>query len=222
VRKKEGKSGKRNDHENSPWIMVNDRTGIAGNDSEEIFRDDSLGRYEMYVVRLQLRKGLGVGLIDTGSQVSLIKESSLTKLSAKKGSDLKICGITGKQMDIKGHVELIIENTLQPLKQTCYVADSLPRNLGIILGQDWLDNEGYGFQKTTPIIIPPYSKRVIKRKTQEKGVRFIEHQVIKPGLICACSPVNCEHFEFPCLMVNLTDKPICMTINPKLEKNHQP
>jgi hypothetical protein len=100
----------------------------------------------------------------------------------------------------------------------CYVVDSLPRNLDIILGQDWLDNEGYGFQKKTPIIIPPYSEQVIKCKTQEKGARFIEHQITQPGLICACSLVNCENFEFPCLMVNLTDKPICMTVNPKLEK----
>jgi hypothetical protein len=97
--------------------MVNDRIGIVENDSEEIIRDDSLGRYEVYVDSLQLREGLGTALIDTGSQVSLIKESSLTKLRAKKGRDLKICGITGKQMDIKGQVELIIENTLEPLNK---------------------------------------------------------------------------------------------------------
>jgi hypothetical protein len=157
-----------NDHEDLPWIMVNDRIGIVGNDSEEIIRDDSLGHYEVYVVSPQLREGLCVPLIDTGSQVSLIKESSLTKFCGKSDRDLKICGITGKEMDIKGQVELIIENTLEPLKQMCYVVDGLPRKLDIILGQDWLDNEGYGFQKKTPVIIPPYSERVVKYKTQEK------------------------------------------------------
>jgi hypothetical protein len=52
---------------------------------------------------------------------------------------------------VKGQVNLKIENTLEPLNQTCYVVDSLTRNLGIILGQDWLDKAGYGFQKKTPI-----------------------------------------------------------------------
>jgi hypothetical protein len=96
--------------------------------------------------------------------------------------------------------------------------DSLPRDLDIILGQDWLDNAGYGFQKKTPIIIPPYCEQVIKCKTLEKGVRFIEHQILQPGLICAASLVNCENFGFPCLMINLTDEPICMMTDPKLEK----
>ncbi|PNF38366.1 hypothetical protein B7P43_G08976, partial [Cryptotermes secundus] len=105
-----------------------------------------------------------------------------------------------------------------PLSQMCYVVDSLPGNLDIILGQDWLENEGYVFQKKPPVVILPYNEQVIMCKTQEKGVRFIEHQVLQPGLICAASLVNCENFEFPCLMVNLTDKSICVTTEPKLEK----
>jgi hypothetical protein len=122
-------------------------------------------------------------------------------------------------MNVKGKVNLKIENTLEPLNQTCYVVDSLPRNLDIILGQDWLDKAGYGFQKKTPIIIPPYSEQVVKCKTSEKGVHFIEHQILQPGLVCASSPVNCEASEFPCLVINLTDQSICMTTNPKLEKS---
>ncbi|PNF18384.1 hypothetical protein B7P43_G12483 [Cryptotermes secundus] len=181
-------------------------------------RDDLLGHYEVYVVSRELKGELGVALLDTGSQVSLVKESSLIKFSKEKDKNLRICGVTGKQMEIKGKVKLRIENTLEPLYQICYVVDSLPRNLDIILGQDWLDNAGYGFQKKTPVIIPPYSEQVIKCKTLEKGVRFIEHQILQPGLICAASLVNCETFEFPCLVMNLTDKPICMTADPKLEK----
>jgi hypothetical protein len=51
----------------------------------------------------------------------------------------------------------------------------------------------------------------MKCKTLEKGVRFIEHQILQPGLICAAGLVNCESFEFPCLVINLTDTPICVT-----------
>lgn len=66
----------RNDHENSPEIIGDVRIGIAGDDSKEIIRDDFLGHYEVYVVSPQLKEGLGIALIDLGSQVSLVKESS--------------------------------------------------------------------------------------------------------------------------------------------------
>jgi hypothetical protein len=67
----------------------------------------------------------------------------------------------------------------------CYI-DSLPRNLDIIFGQDWLDNVGYDFQKKTPVVIPPYSEHVVKCKTLEKGVHFIERQN-PPTRINLCS-----------------------------------
>jgi hypothetical protein len=198
--------------------MADDRIRIVGNDSGEIIGGDSLGHYEVYVVSSQLKEGLGTALIDTGSQVSLVKETSLTKCSVQKGKDIKICGITGNQMNIRGQVEVEIENTLEPLKQMCYVVDSLPRNLDVIFGQDWLENAGYGFQRRTPDIIPPYSEHVIKCKTLERGTRFIEHQILQPGLVCASSLVNCEASEFPCLIINLTDQPICVITAPRLEK----
>jgi hypothetical protein len=165
-----------------------------------------------------LKEGLGVALIDTGSHVSLVKESSLTKFSKERYGNARIYGITGNQSNRRGQVTLEIENTLEPLTQVCYVVDNLPRNLDVILGQDWLDNAGHGFQKKIPTIIPPYSAHIVKLKTNERGIRFIEHQILKPGLICASSLVNCENCEFSCLMVNLTDQPIRMTTDPKLEK----
>jgi hypothetical protein len=123
-------------------------------------------------------------------------------------------------METEGQIKLKIENTrtLELVSQSCYVVDSLPRNLDIIFGQDWLDNAGYGFQKKTPVIIPPYSEQVLKCKTSERGVRFIENQILQPGLVCASSLVNCEAFKFPCLVINVTDQPIFMTTDLKLEK----
>jgi hypothetical protein len=102
-----------------------------------------------------LKGELGVALIDSGSQVSLIRELAVAKFNMEKEQNLQICGITGKPVEVKGKVIIRIENTLEPLNRTCYVVDSLPRDLDMILGQDWLDNAGYGFQKKTPIIIPP-------------------------------------------------------------------
>jgi hypothetical protein len=41
-------------------------------------------------------------------------------------------------MNVKGLVNLKTENTLEPLIQERYVIDSLPKNIDVILGQDWL------------------------------------------------------------------------------------
>jgi hypothetical protein len=81
-----------------------------------------------------------------------------------------------------------------------------------------LEEAGYNFQKREPFMIPPYSEQIIKCRTNERGVRFIEHQLLQPGLMAASSLVNCEANEFPCLVVNLTDQTINMINSPKLEK----
>jgi hypothetical protein len=176
-----------------------------------------LGRYELYVVSPQFREGLGVALIDSGSMVSLVRESSVTRFE-RRGHQVVLQGITGKEMNVLGSIDLKIENMLENLTQKCYVVDSLPRNLDAIFGQDWLANAGYGIQKKEPVVVPPYSEQVIKCQTKERGVRFIEHQLIQPGLIAATSLVNCERDEFPCLVVNLTNQSINVITSPKLQK----
>jgi hypothetical protein len=176
-----------------------------------------LGRYEVYIVSPQLREGLGLALIDSGSMISLRREASVTKFK-RQNEQINVQGITGAQVKIEGQIDLNIENTLEPLVQKCYIVDSLPRNLDIILGQDWLEQAGFNIKKGTPVIIPPYSEQIIKCKTKERGVRFIEHQLLQPGLIVASSLVNCKNEELPCLVVNLTNKPINVMMEPKLEK----
>jgi hypothetical protein len=76
-----------------------------------------------------------------------VKETSLKKFSKEKDNNFQIYGVTGNPMETKGKITIKIENTLEPLHQKCYVVDSLPRDLDIILGQDWLDKAGYGFQR---------------------------------------------------------------------------
>jgi hypothetical protein len=178
---------------------------------------EKLGRYEVYILSPQLRGGLGVALIDSGSVISLVKESSVTRFKCENNQVI-ISGVAGAELEVKGQVDLNIENTLEPLSQKCYVVGSLPRNLDVILGQDWLEKAGYGIQKKIPDMIPPYSEQVVKCKTNERGVRFVEHQLLQPGLIAAASLVECKSGEFPCLVINLTDQPIRMTTDPRLEK----
>jgi hypothetical protein len=92
---------------------------------------DKLGRYEVYVVSPQLKEELGIALIDSGSMVSLVKESSVKRFRNQK-EQILLQGITGKQMNVLGLIDLKIENVSEPLVQKCHVVDRLPRNLGII------------------------------------------------------------------------------------------
>jgi hypothetical protein len=82
----------------------------------------------IYIVSKELKGELGVALMDSGSQVSLVRESSLAKFVEEKDGNFQIFGVTGKEIGIKGKVNINIENTLEPLKQECYVVDNLPRN----------------------------------------------------------------------------------------------
>ena len=58
-----------------------------------------------------LKTGLGNALVDTGSQVSLVKERSLIKGSDITKHVLKIHGITGDFLETKGQTTLRIGET---------------------------------------------------------------------------------------------------------------
>jgi hypothetical protein len=51
---------------------------------------------------------MGNALIDTGSQVSLVKETGLAKGLKTKRQVMRIYGITGNVMETKGKVDLCI------------------------------------------------------------------------------------------------------------------
>jgi hypothetical protein len=69
-----------------------------------------------------------------------------------------------------------------------YIVDNLPRNLDLILGQEWLLQNDY--MMTCPKIIPPYSESVVKVPTKERGVRLIDKKgcsqecIVVPACVC--------------------------------------
>jgi hypothetical protein len=150
---------------------------VCTNESCKNMDGTELGRYEVYVVSPQLKGELGLALIDSGSMVSLVQKSSIVRFNAQE-QKIRLQGVRGKQVNVLGLINLKIENSLDSSWLECYVVESLPRELDVILGQDWLEKSGYSVQKTVPDIIPPYSEKVIKCKTSEKGIRFIEHQIL--------------------------------------------
>jgi hypothetical protein len=144
--------------------------------------------------------------------ISLVKEYSVVGFK-RQSEQISVQGITGAEVEINGQIG--IENTLELLTHKCYIVGSLPRNLDIILGQDWLQEAGFSIQKKMPLNIPPFSEQLIRCK-KEKGVHFIEHQLLQSGFIAASSLLECKDEEFPCLVVNLMDKLICMIAEPKV------
>ena len=98
---------------------------------------------EIYVVCDSLKTGLGNAQVDTGSQVSLVKERSLIKVSDIKRHVLKINGITSDYLDIKGKIHL---RTGKISLHKILVVNTLPMKCEISLGQHWLERFVYQFQ----------------------------------------------------------------------------
>jgi hypothetical protein len=162
---------------------------------------ESKWTFEMYVLSEDLITTLGDALVDTGSQVSLVKESSLTRGSKIRTTRVCIKGITGHPLEIKGQVELSI-NDAPP--HSFLITDQLPRNHDIILGQDWLEKVGYNFQiPSLGIILPAYLETLVKIPTKEKGAHLIESKELQENVFCASSIVECVGNSFLCLLINL-------------------
>jgi hypothetical protein len=157
--------------------------------------------FECYILCNQLHTGLGNALIDTGSQVSLIKESVLTRGSNIERDISHIQGVTGDFMELKERIKLNIGDTAP---HDFLVVENLPMNHDLLLGQDWL--ERFGFQLRIPslgITLPAYSETLIRVPTREKRNRLVEAQELQENVLCASNVVECAGNPFCCLLTNL-------------------
>ncbi|PNF31840.1 hypothetical protein B7P43_G08901 [Cryptotermes secundus] len=178
--------------------------------------EGGLGPYEVFVTSPQLQNEIGTGLIDTGAQVSLVRESSLRKSIPKekyRDINVNIRGINGSDMLIRKGIMLQVNDSKEML---FYIVDRLPRNLNLILGQEWLLQNGY--MMTCSKVVPPFSESVIKVPTKEKGIRLVDKQELLPGVYCGTSLGMCHEGYFSCLIVNMTSFPITQLPLPRLEK----
>jgi len=149
---------------------------------------------------------MGNALIDTGSQVSLVKETGLARGLKIKRQLVKIHGITGNVMEAKGKVDLGIGET--SLHEFMLVSD-LPMKCDILLGQDWLERFGYQFQiPELGINLPAYSETLVRIPTTEKGSRLLEAEELEENVFCSSGVVECVDNSFICLVINCnpTDK----------------
>jgi hypothetical protein len=159
------------------------------------------GPFELYVLCEQLQEGIGNALVDTGSQISLVKEDVLTRGSLAECDISQIQGITGNFMALKGRTQLNIGDTSL---HDFLVVDKLPMTYDILLGQDWLERFGFNLQiPSLGITLPAYSETLVRVPTKEKGNRLVENQELQDNIFCASSVVECKDNTFLCLVVNL-------------------
>jgi hypothetical protein len=182
---------------------------------KDLTHEEGLEPFDVFVTSPQLQNELGTGLIDTGAQVSLVRRSSLKK-STPTGKYreiiMNIQGISGGDMHIPKGIMLQVNNS----REMFYVVESLPRNLDLILGQEWLLQNGY--MMTCPKSIPPFSESVVKAPTTERSVRLIDKQELLPGVYCGISLSLCHEGHFYCSVVNMTPFPVTRLPLPRLEK----
>ena len=157
--------------------------------------------FEIYLLCNSLKTGLGNAQVDTGSQVSLVKERSLIKGSDITRHVLQIRGITVDYLETKGQIELRIGETSS---HKFLVVNSLPMNCEILLGQDWLEKFGYQFQiPSLGINLPACSETLVRIPTTAQGNRLVEAQELQDNIFCASSVVECKDFSFICSIINL-------------------
>jgi hypothetical protein len=101
-----------------------------------------------------------------------------------------------------------------------YIVERLPRNLDVILCQEWFLQNDYVM--TCPKVIPPFSENIVKVPTKERGVRLADKQELLPGVYCGTSLSLCQKGYFQCLIVNMTQSPITQIPLPRLEKPPTP
>ena len=155
----------------------------------------------MYIKRRQLKKDIGIALLDTDAQVSLVREEALKDKNICQESEKSVQGITGETLVTKGEKMLEVnENKAFPFT----IVERLPRKFDCILGQDWLKENNYLL--ATQQMLEPFSEKNCQFQTRERGVRLVENQVIQTGVYCAASLSKCENNTFSCLLVNSTPK----------------
>ena len=174
--------------------------------------------FVVYVLCDYLPEGYGEALIDTGSQVSLVKQDSL-KYAKIKPANISFQTVTGELFPVIGVVNLCINNVERGKEMPFYVVKHLPQNVDMLLGQDWLERHDSEIKipwKQDPIKLPPFSETIVQFPTVEQGIRNCPKQMIGKNIICADSIVKCDEGRYCCLIINCNEEEMLVEKVPEL------
>jgi len=170
------------------------QTQITREFNREFEKQPCQGPFVIYTLYDQLKHGMGNALIDTGSQISLVVETSLARGTKCNKHVIQIHGITGDVMETRRQTELCLGETSP---HEFMIVSELPMECDLVIGQDWLERFGYQFQiPNLGINLPAYSETLVRVPTTEKGARLIEAQELQENVFCASSIVECVDSSF--------------------------
>ena len=127
----------------------------------------------------------GNTLVDTGAQVSLVKEESLINPTDVLPTVTSLQGVTGDSICVKGVVHMPVYHELFKCNHKFFVVDQLPQDLDLIIGQDFLQahNVQLIFQSGELLVkVPPRTEMIVELPLKEKGDVLIVKQELQPGL----------------------------------------
>lgn len=183
------------------------KSKVVGSSNLHKSNSNSVNKFIVYVVNEHLSNGYGEALIDTGSQISLVKKDSIPKMRTKSVNIL-FQTVTGELFPVMGEVELCLNNVEDGIASKFYVVKTLPHNVDMILGQDWLENHKSEIRipwKEECVKLPALSETVVQFPTTERGTRLCAKQMIGENLICAESVVECKDNKYCCLIINCNE-----------------
>jgi hypothetical protein len=145
-----------------------------------------MNAYVVNVLRDYLPNGHGEALTDTGSQVSLVKQDSLTRAKIRL-ENISFQTVTGELFPVIDVVNLCINNVKHGKEIPFYDVKSL-QDVDMLLGHDWLELHGSKIRipwKQDLIKVPPLSEATVRFPTAEQGIRHCPEEMIGRNIICA-------------------------------------
>jgi hypothetical protein len=161
-----------------------DQKDLTGEISSSNEPEIVLCPYEVFVISPHFQDEIGIGLIDTGAQVSLVRKKSPKENVPRakfRTINVNIQGINEDDIHIKEGIMLQINDSKETL---FYIVDSIPRGLDISLSQEWLLQNDYMMTCSNAIL--PFSKSVVKIPTEERGLRFVNQTRVVPRRLLWC------------------------------------
>ena len=153
----------------------------------------------------------GKTLVDTGSQVSLVRLGSIRNKEGIKPADIILHGVTGTTLSVEGKIEMLVCHSTFKCIHEFYVVNILPQELDLILGQDFLskNNVQLNFDEDKmKIIIPPRTEKIIKLPLNEKGDILVSKQEVEPGVYIGDVLTTVKENKILVCIMNTTDKEV--------------
>ena len=218
---------------NSPGLGQKNKPTATGDGNKESYRDsdrnEEMNEQRLTVINSEIELmsnelKRGQTLVDTGAQVSLVKESSLTNRKQIIPTLTSLQGVTGDLMCVKGVVTLPVYHKLFSCKHEFFVVDDLPQNLDLIIGQDFLQKHNVQLifdSGNLSIKIPLTTEMIIELPLKEKGDILVVKQELQEGVYLGDTLTTVNENKVIVCVINTNESEVYLN-NVKLQYERPP